>query len=205
MIAILIALTAAAIPGATDTLSPDSTAVVMVAPRRMDGSLDLTRIFAQTPSADDTLRARRKTRAFEYSDGYHKRLGLHRALSWAMIPLFVGSFVTGDRLLKDGANAPSWARKLHSPFATGTAVVFTVNTVTGILNLIESNKDPNGRTKRWIHAVAMIAADAGFTYAGTKLAADARQDLTLRNRHRNIALASMGVSVASWASMLLLK
>ena len=185
--------------GAASPIAPDSI------PRRMDGSVDLSRVFATITAENDTLRPRRKPVAIEYSEGYHKRLSVHRALSWAMIPLFVGSFVTGDRLLKDGANAPNWARKLHSPFATATAIFFTVNTVTGVLNLIESNKDPNGRTKRWIHAVAMIAADAGFTYAGTKLAADARADPALRNSHRNVALASMGVSIASWASMLLLK
>lgn len=201
VIAILLTLSLAA--AHADTLPQDASGAVTT-PRRMDGTLDLTRVFQQ-PISDDTLRTRRKAAAFEYSDGYHKRLALHRALSWAMIPLFVGSYVTGDRLLKDGGAAPNWARKLHSPFATGTAVVFSVNTVTGILNLIESNKDPNGRTKRWIHSIAMIAADAGFTYAGTKLAADAQQDPALRSRHRNLALASMGVSVASWASMLILK
>ena len=200
MVALLMTLALASAPIAPDTLGNRADL-----PRRMDGSVDLGRIFAPVPFGNDTLLPRRKATAIEYSDGYHKRLALHRALSWAMIPLFIGSFVTGDRLLKDGANAPDWARRLHSPFATGTAIVFTANTITGILNLIESNKDPTGRTKRWIHAVAMIAADAGFTYSGTKLAADARSDPALRNRHRNVALASMAISVASWTSMILLR
>jgi hypothetical protein len=203
LLALLLTLTLAQSALAPDSLPLGTPAPAV--PHRMDGSIDFGRVFGSTPEWQDTLRTRKRTPAFEYSDGYHKRLKLHRVLSFAMIPLFVGSYVTGNRLIKDGGDAPDWARKLHSPFATATAVVFTVNTITGVLNLIESNKDPNGRTKRWIHSVAMMVADAGFTYGGTKLAADAQLDASKRGRHRDILLASMGISVASWASMLFLK
>lgn len=209
MLAFLVAASLSQSLPAVDTVSRDAVPVAGIQPalpRRMDGTADFTRLFQAEARPDgDTLRTRKKTPAFEYSDGYHKRLKLHRILSYAMIPMFIGSYVTGNRLINDGGAAPDWARKLHSPFATGTAVLFTVNTITGVMNLIESNKDPNGRTKRWIHAVSMIAADAGFTYGGTKLAADAQVDPAKRGRHRDVMLASMGISVASWASMLFLK
>ncbi|MBL0178372.1 MAG: hypothetical protein IPP98_04495 [Gemmatimonadetes bacterium] len=48
--------------------------------------------------------------------------------------------------------------------AAGLGVLFTVNTVTGGWNLYESRKDPSGRTRKWIHTIAMLAADAGFLW-----------------------------------------
>jgi hypothetical protein len=153
----------------------------------------------------DTGRVRRRTKSIEYSGFYSARLGLHRWLSFTMIPLFIGSYVTGDQILKKSTDAPKWARQFHRPLATATAVVFSVNTITGLWNLWDSRRDSAGRTKRYIHSLLFIAAGAGFTWAGTKLANDAESSQAIRLKHRNVALASMGISVTSWAMMLLLK
>jgi hypothetical protein len=158
------------------------------------------------PAPLDTARTRRRTRAIEYGSGYHTRLVIHRYLSFAMIPLFIGSYVTGDQILKKGKeNAPQWARTLHGPFAAATGIVFGVNTNTGTWNLWASRKDPVGRTKRIIHSLLFVAADAGFAYSGIALAHDAKDSQQKRIEHRNVALASMGISVTSWALMLFFK
>jgi hypothetical protein len=148
----------------------------------------------------DTVR--RRPRAVQYSDGYGTRLMIHRTLSWAMLPLFAASYVSGDQILKDGSDAPSWARKMHPVAATSTAVLFGANTVTGLWNLWEGRHDPNGRKKRFLHAALFMAASGGFTYAGSKLADEAEQSDAKRRQHRNVNLASMGVSTASWLIML---
>lgn len=173
-------------------------------PRRMDGSPDWSRILSPVgPPEADTQQPR--PRAVQYSDGYYRRLGVHRALSFAMIPLFAGSFITGNEMINNPTDPADWAENFHKPFAIGTAAVFGVNTITGIWNLIESRKNPQGRTKRWLHSIAMIVADAGFTYTGAVLSGQAKRDPTKRDDHRNLALASMGLSVANWTFMLLSK
>ena len=80
-------------------------------------------------AADTVPRVRRK--AIVYSDGYATRLRIHKTLSWAMIPLFAASYVSGDQILNKGTDAPSWARNLHGPAATGSAILFGANAVTG--------------------------------------------------------------------------
>jgi len=152
-------------------------------------------------SADTVPRARRK--AIVYSDAYSTRLRIHKILSWGMIPLFAASYFSGDQLLEKGADAPSWARNMHAPAATGSAILFGANTVTGGWNLWEGRKDPNGRTRRIIHGVLLTAASGGFAYAGTKLANDAEENLNARRKHRNVTLGSMGVSTVSWLIMLI--
>jgi hypothetical protein len=151
--------------------------------------------------ADTVPRVRRK--AVVYSDGYATRVRIHKILSWGMIPLFAASYFSGDQLLESGTDAPSWARNLHGPAATGSALLFSANTVTGGWNLWEGRKDPNGRTRRIIHSVLFTAASGGFVYAGTKLADEAEEDMTARRKHRNVALGSMGVSTVSWLIMLI--
>ena len=150
----------------------------------------------------DTL-PRRRTKAVVYSDGYGTRLTIHRRLSWAMLPLFAASYFSGDQILEKGTDAPSWARSLHRPAATGSAILFGANTVTGTMNLWEGRKDPNGRTRRILHGLMFTAASGGFVYAGTKLADEAEQSRDKRQQHRNVALGSMGLSTASWLLMLL--
>lgn len=157
------------------------------------------------PWGPDTARTRTRTKAVEYSGLYHARLTLHRWLSFAMLPLFAGSYVTGDQVLKHSSDAPDWALKWHRPLATATAVVFTANTITGLWNLWDSRKDPAGRTKRYVHSLLFIAADAGFAYSGITLAREARNSESKRRQHRNIALISMGISITSGGMMLFFK
>lgn len=185
-------------------LGPSVTPVALT-PVRPAETVNSERIGAMLPlvgAASDTVpRARRKS--FAVSDAYQTRLTIHRRLSWAMLPLFAASYFSGDELLKKGSSAPQWARSLHRPTATGAAVLFTANTVTGTWNLWESRHNPNGRTRRILHSVMFTAASAGFVYAGTKLADEAEQSQSKRQQHTNVALASMGVSTLSWLVMLI--
>ncbi len=151
----------------------------------------------------DTIVKKKRAALVEYSDWYGRRLTLHKALSWTMIPLFAVSYYTGDRLARDGrANSPYAVRALHPWAATGAAAVFGVNTVTGVWNLWASRKDPEGRTRRWIHSALFIVADAGFAYAGS-IGREGRENGEIRDRHRTIALSSMGVSTVGWLIMLI--
>ena len=137
--------------------------------------VDSTRATPHLTFSADTVRKPRP-KAFAYSDGYATRLTIHRRLSWAMLPLFAASYFSGDALLKastDGTRAPDWARNVHAPAATGSAVLFGANAITGSWNMWEGRGDPNGRTRRILHGVLFMAASGGFAYAGTKLANDA--------------------------------
>lgn len=153
------------------------------------------------PSAQDTVR-RPRPKAVIYSDGYSRRLTVHKTLSWAMLPLFAASYLSGDQILSKGVDAPGWAEAIHEPAAMGTAALFGVNTVTGAWNLWEGRADPNGRTRRIVHSVLFTAASAGFAYTGMRLAEEAEESVDGRRRHRNMALGSMGLSTASWLIML---
>lgn len=149
----------------------------------------------------DTVK-RRRAKAVTYSDGYYKRVAIHKALSWAMLPLFAASYFSGDQLLTKGPDAPDWAETMHPIAATGTAVLFGANAVTGTWNLWEGRKDPNGRARRIAHSVLFLAASGGFAYAGS-LADEAEENGAIRTRHRNVAIASMSASTASWLLMLI--
>jgi hypothetical protein len=147
---------------------------------------------------------RKRTTAVEYSDFYHTRLKIHQVLSWTMLPLFALQYASGNQILEYGNAAPDWAKNVHGPTAGLLAGVFAVNTVTGVWNLWDSRREPAGRTRRYIHSALMFIADAGFVYTGT-LADEAEGNAEVREQHRNVALASMGVATASWLMMLLWK
>jgi hypothetical protein len=186
-----------AVPAAHDSLpAPRGPIPSPVALGLRPFKLDTT-ISAQVPQ--DTLP--RRPRAVEYSDAYYKRLAVHRALSWAMLPLFAASYVSGDQLLSKGDDAPGWAKSVHPVAATGSAVLFGANTVTGLWNLWDGRHDANGRTRRLVHSALFLAASGGFTYAGAVLADEAEQSAAKRRDHRTVALTSMGVSTASWLLM----
>jgi hypothetical protein len=151
--------------------------------------------------APDTTR--RRPRAVEYSDWYARRLTVHRIGSYAMLPLFAAEYALGDRLL-DGGDVSSWVKPTHVGVAVATGALFTTNTVTGLWNLYDARHDPAGRTRRYLHAATMLAADAGFVYTGT-IAERATRSLDGRRDHRNAALTSMGISGAGTLMMWLWK
>lgn len=137
--------------------------------------------------------------AFEYSDGYRTRLKVHKYASFATLPLFVAQFAVGQKLY-DG-NASDSTRSAHTALAVSTAALFGVNTVTGVWNLYEGRKDPNKSTKRKVHGILMLVADAGFVATGA-LAPDDDDGGGDRSTHRTVALASMGVATVAYLIML---
>ena len=158
-----------------------------------DGARPL--VFA---APDDTLPWHR---AVEHDDAYYRRLQIHRVGSYAMLPLFVGEYFLGERLIRDGDQSPGWVKPAHVATAAGLGVLFTSNTVTGVWNLAQSRHDPQGRARRTVHAVTMLAADAGFAAAGIA-AGGARRD---PDTHKQLAIGSMGLATAGTLLMWLWK
>lgn len=150
---------------------------------------------SESATADST---RPRPKAIEYSDAYGTRLRIHRIGSYVMLPLFASEYILGDRLMQQ--NHADWLKPAHGVVAGGLGILFAVNTVTGVWNLVESRKDPEGRTRRLLHSALMIAADAGFAYTGL-IAGDAKESEEGRSRHKNAALVSMGLSTAGTLMM----
>jgi hypothetical protein len=153
--------------------------------------------------ADDTVRRRRKS--IEVSEWYERRLRIHRYGSYAIYPLFALQAVAGNQIFPDPQNAPDWAKTSHRIGASALAGVFTVNTVTGLWNLWDSRSAPQGRTRRTVHALLMLASDAGFTYAGVRLSEQAETSVDKRREHRIWAYGSMATALTGVGLMTLWK
>jgi hypothetical protein len=138
-----------------------------------------------------------RPKAIEVSDWYAKRLTIHRRVSFALIPLFGLQTLAGREIWENGSAAPEWAKSGHRIGATAIAGAFTANVVTGVWNLWDSRSTTEGRALRYIHAVSMLTASAGFTYAGAYLSEKAEDDLNARDLHRTIALSSLALTAAS--------
>lgn len=147
----------------------------------------------------DTVRRRH---AIQYSDAYAVRLKVHRIGSYTMLPLFAAEYSLGQNLLND-SRPPSWLKPTHVGVALGVGALFTVNTVTGLWNLWDSRADPSDRTRKWLHAGLMIASDAGFMWTGA-IGGNSRTSDS-RQQHKNVALASIGLSTAGTVMMWLWK
>jgi len=160
------------------------------------------------PALDPQAAPAPRAMAFEYSDGYRTRLKIHKYASFATLPLFIAQFAVGQKLY-DGNGSDS-TRSVHGALAASTAVLFGVNTVTGIWNLSEGRKDPNHRTKRMVHGILMAIADAGFVATGVMTPESEGGDFgseggggTSRSTHRTVALTSMGVATVAYLMMLI--
>jgi hypothetical protein len=140
-------------------------------------------------------------KAFEYSDAYVFRRKIHYIASFATLPLFATEYILGEKLY-DG-DAGSGTRDAHAAVAASLGALFGVNTITGVWNAWEARKDRNGRGKRILHSVLMLAADAGFVATGA-LAPDSEDGNYLDDRgtHRNVALVSMGTATVGYLIML---
>jgi hypothetical protein len=154
------------------------------------------------PSAElvDTAADQRPT-AYEYSDFYNTRRKIHMIASYLTIPMVIGESIAGQKLY-DG-NGSEAAKSAHGVFTAGLAALFGVNTITGVWNLWEGRHDPNGRTRRVVHSVLMLGADAGFVAAASLAPDDDEGSFSSdRSAHRNVAITSMGLAVGSYIYML---
>jgi len=145
--------------------------------------------------------------AITYSNGYYTRLTIHRIASYTELPLFVAEYFVGTKVLNDERDNPgvrSSLRGTHSALASGLEALFAINTVTGVWNLVDARHDPSGRTRRWLHSLTMLAADAGFV-ATAGSAGSARRGDGSANTHRAWAIGSMGLATASTLMMWLWK
>lgn len=139
------------------------------------------------------------SKSVDYSDWYYRRLDIHRWGSYAMVPLFIAQYVVGTKL--ESGDDSDWAEDVHPMLAGGVAALFASNSVTGVWNLWEGRKDPNDRTRRFLHAGLMLLADAGFVATGI-LADEAEDDGGGAGAHKTVAIASMTVATLGWAIML---
>src|SRR5262245_30011803 len=150
--------------------------------------------------------------AIQLSDGYYTRLDIHRYAGYAVLPLFALEYFAGQKLLEEGSGAPLWAEKVHKPAAYAVAGIFTLNTVTGLWNLAEAGKVKQGKKRRTLHSILMLAADAGFVYSAIKAPTTAKIDDRIESGkrggwtpHKASAIASMGVSTFAYLMMYIWK
>lgn len=181
-------------------ITPDTT--------RRSGPADSSLLVAPSPpvaapvaahrlASTDTLRRRR---AVEHSDLYYTRLAIHRYSSYALLPLFVGEYVVGQRLYDRGDDDGS--KNLHLVLASGIGALFGVNAITGGWNLVESWGETG--TRRKLHSALMLLAGAGFATTAL-LAPDDDEDEEGRNdrsRHRAVAIGSGVTGLVGYALMI---
>lgn len=145
--------------------------------------------------------------AIEHSDGYKTRLKIHKAASFATLPLFATELWLGQSLYNSSGNVDS-KRSVHAAVGAGIVGLLGVNTVTGMWNLFgEDRKDPNNRKLRLTHGLLMLASDIGMaaTWAYGPNSDSRHQALTFESRkatHRNLAVASISVGTAGYLIML---
>ena len=145
------------------------------------------------PLAADTTK---RLKAVEYDGGYATRLKIHQIASYVTVPLFIAEYFTGDALFKadqNGMPRPSFAKAVHAPIAVSLLGLFGVNTITGIWNWSASSGDPKGKTRRTVHSVIMLVADAGFT-ATAIAGGNAGHSGSGRDTHRALAISSIAIA-----------
>ncbi len=208
----LLHLAGAPAPARPDAGSaPDTTRAVAVAP-----ALPLARFGPQaawTPEATavDTPPPTRRPRAIVHSDAYYTRLTIHRIGSYAILPLFAGEWLVGQKVANQEPQRTS-LRTVHGVLGAGIFGIFAANTVTGVWNLIEARHDP-GAARRDTHVILMLLADAGFAATAATIPHRHRDpvtglrfiDQTAMNRHRDIAIGSIAVGTIGTAIMWLWK
>jgi hypothetical protein len=181
------------------------------APAKTAPALALPGVPVAVARAGPLQATERRPVAVEYSDAYRVRQRIHKYASIATLPLFVAETWLGQSMYNDPANAES-KRGAHGAVAASIGVLFGVNSVTGVWNLVEGKKNPAGRTRRTVHGILMLAADAGFVATGLLApegeggegdhAEGNNHSSGNRSTHRAVALSSMGIATVSYLMML---
>lgn len=155
-----------------------------------------------------------RPKAFEYSHAYEVRLTIHKYASYATLPLFAAEYYLGQKLYTaDTAELKNMdgTRNAHQAVATAIGGLFIVNTVTGAWNLWEGRKDPNGRTRRFVHGGLMILAGAGFVATastapgGREAERDPAAYQAAASQHKTLAIVSVSTALAGYLMMLIWK
>jgi len=182
----------------------DSTGAILVAARPV-GLLAAHAVDEHLFLQDTTRR-----KAVTYSDWYGRRLRVHRYGSYAMLPLFVTQFVLGNKLINQKNEQFAGTRmtpidqnlrSTHKVVAGAVGALFVVNTTTGLWNLFASRHTIEGRKLRTVHALTMLAADAGFAYTGYLSSQAVDRGPREARKHRNIAVASFSIATAGASLM----
>ncbi len=139
----------------------------------------------------------RRPVAYTYSEGYEVRAKVHKYASFLTLPLFGAQAALGLKL--EGDNASETVRASHAAIATTMVGLFTVNTVTGVWNLIEGRSNPSGRGRRLIHGLLMLASDAGFVATG--LLAPTNDGGGNRSLHKSVAISSIVAATTGYLIM----
>jgi hypothetical protein len=156
-------------------------------------------------AADQATTGRRRPVAVEYSDAYKLRNKIHKLASYATLPLFVAEYWAGAYMYAYPVNITPSLQSTHRTLGIAIGSLFAVNTVTGVWNLVEGRKDPNHRSRRMLHGITMLVADAGFALAGSmrpSLRNGVDDYYHQRMVHRAIATTSMVVAGVSYLMML---
>ena len=165
-------------------------------------SADLAAALSAPTASDGQDAAAPPPRAFEYSDAYRLRAKVHKVASIATLPLFGAEVIVGQKLYNNPQDGPKGA---HGALAAGIGTLFGINSVTGVWNLMEARKDPNHSTKRWVHGLLMLGADAGFVATAALGPHEERFEPSQGSKatHRAVAFSSMGVATVGYLVMLL--
>jgi len=163
-------------------------------------------VFSSETQAAPSQTPPSQPKAFSYGDAYWTRHKIHKYASIATLPLFISEVVVGQKLVNETGTNNSLG-SAHSALAAGIGVLFGVNSVTGIWNMWDARKDPNGHRKRTIHGILMLVADAGFvaTAASAPKRENNAQGVRINgdpSTHRAIALTSIGVATVGYVYML---
>ncbi len=164
------------------------------------------RVPALETDALETQATASRPKTFNYTKGYATRRKIHKYASIATLPLAVSEAIVGQKLID--SRSDSSLRSAHSALAAGIGVLFGVESVTGVWNLWDARKLSKGRSRRLVHGILMLAADAGFV-ATAALAPHHEDDGGIRSgdasAHRAVAYASFGVATTSYLYMLFTK
>ncbi len=158
--------------------------------------------------ADPSQSSASRSKAVNFGNGFFTRRKIHKYASYATLPLLAAEGAVGQKLLDRTGNDSDSLRSVHSALAAGIGVLFGVETVTGVWNMLEMRKAAKVNTKRLLHGSLMLASDIGFI--ATAATAPHREE---RNRqagfntstHKALAYTSLGVAAFSYVYMLIAK
>jgi hypothetical protein len=157
-------------------------------------------LFAADPSQSTPT-----SKAASLSKGYFTRRKIHKYASIATLPLLTAEVIVGEKLLDDGDSESSSLRSAHSGLAAGVGVLFGVETVTGIWNMLEARRVTPTKKKWKFHGILMLAADAGLAATAATAPGGDEGERRDASAHKAIAYTTLGVTAFGYIYALIAK